>query len=56
MNDGFPKHQFQSLLELMILFIASNVIMMTVMIKNTPQMFRDNSAMRKHLHTHGPRY
>lgn len=23
--------------------------------KNCSKMFRDNSAMRKHLHTHGPR-
>lgn len=23
--------------------------------KGCPKMFRDNSAMRKHLHTHGPR-
>lgn len=53
--------KFEALVSLNINFLNYiKTIIFTVIISACPhkgcnKMFRDNSAMRKHLHTHGPR-
>ena len=37
------------------LFMYLSIIKKKITLQGCNKMFRDNSAMRKHLHTHGPR-
>lgn len=46
---------FETLVSWIIFLLYWMILCLSLILQGCTKMFRDNSAMRKHLHTHGPR-